>query len=183
MNQSSRNQETLQSPQASRRAAFTLIEILVVVAILGILASIVVPQMAGATQTSRESMLKDELRFLRSQIALFKSQHRDTPPGYPGGDRTASPTEVDFVTQLTIYTNENCDTNSSQSGLFRFGPYLSVIPENPLNRSATVLVTPTGAPLPAPAVDGHGWIYRPETQEIIANSVGTDPSGTPYSLY
>src|SRR5437773_9026980 len=139
--------------------------------------------MAGATQTSRENMLKDELRYLRSQIFLFKAQHQDMAPGYPGGNRAAVPTEADLVAQLTVYTNENCDTNASQSGAYRFGPYLSAMPENPLNKSATILVTPTGSPLPAPAVDGHGWIYRPETQEIIANSIGSDTSGTPYAAY
>src|SRR5262245_4878514 len=99
----------------ARRRAFTLIEILIVVVIIGILATIIVPQFSKATLSSREATLKDELRFLRNQIALFKAQHNDVPPGYPGGDRTAAPTEADLVAQMTTYTSEACAANTSQT--------------------------------------------------------------------
>ena len=68
---------------------FTLIEILIVVVILGILATIVVPQFTNATHDSRENSLKGQLHYLRMQILMFKAQHRDVPPGYPGGDNSA----------------------------------------------------------------------------------------------
>jgi outer membrane lipoprotein-sorting protein len=35
-----------------------------------------------------------------------------------------------------------------------------------------------------PPVDGTtGWIYQPQTQQIIANVMGNDSSGTPYASY
>src|SRR5690349_7625159 len=82
------------SPRAGR--AFTLIEILIVVVILGILAAIVIPQFSNASYVARENTLKDDLRYLRTQIVVFKAQHRDTPPGYPSGNKASTPTWDDF---------------------------------------------------------------------------------------
>ncbi|HYG22794.1 MAG TPA: type II secretion system major pseudopilin GspG [Verrucomicrobiae bacterium] len=50
----------------SASAAFTLIELLLVLAILGILAAIVVPKMAGRTQDA-------QLRAAATQISVFKT--------------------------------------------------------------------------------------------------------------
>src|SRR5690242_11487939 len=78
---------------AAAASAFTLIEILIVVVILGILAMIVIPQFSNASAQARENTLKDDLRFLRLQVQVFAAQHRDTPPGYPSGNTAAAPTE------------------------------------------------------------------------------------------
>ena len=56
------------------KKAFTLVEILIVVVILGILAAIVIPRFSDASHQARESALKDNVRFLRSQIQLYKAQ-------------------------------------------------------------------------------------------------------------
>src|SRR5882757_9690951 len=83
------------------RSGFTLIEILIVVVILGILASIVIPQFSNAAHSARENTLKDDLRYLRTQIVVFKAQHGDAAPGYPGGNTAATPTWDLLQTQLT----------------------------------------------------------------------------------
>src|SRR3954447_24016768 len=86
-----------QSRGMRRRRAFTLIEILIVVVILGILATIVLPQFSNASNTARESALKDDLRYLRTQVAVYKAQHHDVAPGYPGGDTSKPATAGDFA--------------------------------------------------------------------------------------
>src|ERR1043165_9868850 len=101
------------SSVALPRRAFTLIEILIVVVILGILATIVVPQFSNASVNAKENTLKDELRYLRTQIVVYKAQHHDCPPGFPGGDQNATATGPDFISQLTRPTNEDGDTNSA----------------------------------------------------------------------
>jgi general secretion pathway protein G len=168
---------------SGKRNAFTLIEILIVVVILGILATVVIPQFSNAGKEARENTLKDDLRYLRIQIAVFKAQHRDVPPGYPGGDRTAAPTETAFLDQMTMNTNEACGTNSVATTTYKFGPYLSKMPSNPINGLSAIKFVADADDLPAPDDLVYGWIYKPKTQQIIANSTGNDGNATPYASY
>jgi general secretion pathway protein G len=170
------------TPRGGRGGAFTLVEILIVLIILGILATIVIPQFSSASQQARENTLRDDLRFMRTQIGVFKAQHRDTPPGYPGGVITAAPSAADFMAQMTMFSDVNCNTNANGTTVFKFGPYLSKMPANPLNNLDTVLIVANGAAIPAPD-DSTGWIYKPQTQEFHANSTGNDLGGVPYFSY
>lgn len=54
------------------RAAFTLIEILIVVVILAILAAIVIPQVAGASQEALKSTLRRQLQSIDDMIEIFR---------------------------------------------------------------------------------------------------------------
>jgi prepilin-type N-terminal cleavage/methylation domain-containing protein len=54
------------------KRAFTLIEILIVVVILGILAAIVIPQFTDASEDAAESAARSTLQTARSQIELYK---------------------------------------------------------------------------------------------------------------
>ncbi len=166
--------------------AFTLVEILIVVVILGIIAAIVLPQFSNASQMARESSIKDDLRYLRTQIGVFKAQHEDMPPGYPNGSRTETPDEETFVRHMTGYTDVKCAYNASASPSYPFGPYLSNIPANPLTGKSGVFVVTAGTEMPAPDLDTYpnvGWFYNPLTQTITANAPGNDTNGVPYADY
>ncbi len=63
------------------RKAFTLVEILIVVVILGILAAIVVPQFTNATQDAQQGNLRAQVKSLQNQIELYKA--RSTDGQYP----------------------------------------------------------------------------------------------------
>lgn len=61
------------------RKAFTLVEILIVVVILGILAAIVVPQFTNATQDAQAGNIKSQLDTLNNQIELFRARTNNYP--------------------------------------------------------------------------------------------------------
>ena len=49
---------------------------------------------------ARENTLREDLRFMRTQIQTFRIQHGDVSPGYANGNVGATPTEADFVDHM-----------------------------------------------------------------------------------
>src|SRR5690606_10887309 len=73
--------------QRNRRAnAFTLVEILIVVVILGILAAIVIPQFTKASESAVRSTLKSQLQTIVSQIELYRVRNRGVYPDLGDGE-------------------------------------------------------------------------------------------------
>ena len=124
-----------------------------------------------------------DLNLLRRFIPVYTSQHLEVPPGYPGGNRAAAPTEDAFVEQATLSSNKLGQTAARGTAGFPLGPYISKIPENPFNKLDTVEVLANGADFPGVPDGEHGWIYKPSTGEIRAGNTGADDSGTAYYAY
>lgn len=163
------------------RSGFTLIEILIVVVILGILAAVVIPQFSNASHVARENTAKDDLRYLRTQIAVYKAQHRDIPPGMVGSPSGVA-SEATFLAQMTGYTDDVGNVGASSS-TYKFGPYLSRMPANPINGRSNILVIQNNQPLPTAASGQYGWVYHPKTQAILSDAAGTDKNGARYFDY
>ncbi|GJQ30632.1 MAG: hypothetical protein HBSAPP03_25160 [Phycisphaerae bacterium] len=70
------------------RHAFTLVEILIVVVILGILASIVVPQFASATEDAQRVGTYDQLQKIRKALAIYYVRSGNVYPNITAGNGT-----------------------------------------------------------------------------------------------
>ena len=156
-----------------RARAFTLVEILIVVVLLAILAVIVLPSLSKGTTMAKESALASELGMLRRFVLIYASQHLEVAPGYPNGNPAAAPTDAAFRDQAMLSSNASGQTAAVGTPGFKYGPYLSKIPENPFNGKDTVEMLANGQAFPANADDSHGWICRPWTGEIRADNTGT----------
>ncbi len=146
------------------KRAFSLVELMIVVALLGILAAIVVPTFQGHVVRSRESAAKDNLRILRNAIEVYAAQHDDVPPGYISNNPTSTPTGLTTKFQL-------------ENG------YLSDIPENSFNGLNTIFAISNDTPFPTSPDNSTGWLYKPSTREIRLNLAGTDSEGISYFSY
>jgi general secretion pathway protein G len=150
------------------KRGFSLIEMLIVVAILGILAAIVLPEFQSHSQEAREAAAKDNLRILRQQIEVYAAQHDGIPPGYPNDDPSQTPIYNNFGLQMV--TNDN---------------YLSELPKNPFNDSSIIEMVGNSEAFPTEPLltNLYGWIYQPATKTIKLNWTGTDSHGIPYFSY
>jgi prepilin-type N-terminal cleavage/methylation domain-containing protein len=148
--------------------AFTLVEILIVVAILGILAAITLPKVQDYVQRAKESAAKDNLRILRNTIGLYAARHGGIPPGYPNDDPSNNPVKLELLNQLVLV-----------------GKYLNQIPENPFNSYGYTRIQIVGntTPFPDTPTGNFSWIYKPATKEIRLDWPGTDSAGVAYFDY
>lgn len=64
------------------RPAFTLVELLVAIAIIGILMSIAIPAITGALRTGREAAIRTEVEALSQSIEAYKLKYGDYPPDF-----------------------------------------------------------------------------------------------------
>ena len=130
---------------------YTLVQILIVILIICILAMIVVPQMTDASDEARESALKTDLRAIRTQIELYRTEHRGT---YPSKEL--------FVEQMTSKTHPD----GTFGGVL--GPYLPEIPPNPYNNDSTVKCG-EGDDSSENGDSSSGWHYNASTGRFRAN--------------
>jgi prepilin-type N-terminal cleavage/methylation domain-containing protein len=163
--------------------AFTLVEILIVVVLLGVLALVILPMVSGSVISARESAIAQDLHMLRRYVLIYTAQHREVAPGYPNGDRTQAPTEQAFVEQTTMASNPSGQTAAVGTPGFERGPYLMKLPVNPLNHKDTVQMLADGDAFPADGDDSHGWIYKPATSEVRADCGASDENGKRYYDY
>jgi len=173
------------SPPKSHRdgRGFTMIEVLIVVIILGILASVVVPQFSTAAASARENALKEDLRYLRTQVLVYQAHHDGVAPGYPNGDTSATPTQQAFENQMTGYSNAAGQTASTPGNEYPFGPYLNRMPVNAVNGLSTIRFIGPGEPFPSEAGGTHGWVYQPSTARMMADAPGSDKRGVRFFNY
>ena len=166
-----------------KKNAFTLVEVILVVTILGILAALVLPTFQGHIVTARESTAKDSLRTMRTQIELYKWQHGGTLPGYVNG--FGAPTAV-LQLQFTGTTTATGDASSSTvpTDPFLYGPYVMKLPENPFNDLSDISYVAEATAF-STAVDGtsSGWLYKKETGEFRINWTGNDNQGVAFIDY
>jgi len=169
------------------RKAFTLIELMIVVSILGILAAIVLPMFGNNAQQAKEAAARDVLRIMRSQIELYRFQHQGLTPGYiinPLGIKTqATPTMLinQFIGTSTIDGVAN--SCGIPSGQYLYGPYAQKLPVNPLNNLSTIIYVPSATAFSDAADKTTGWLYKKETAEFKLNWTGTDSQGKNYIDY
>ena len=82
---------------------FTLIEVLIVIALVAVLAATVIPKFASSTEDAKASTLEYNMKGLRSQIAVYEAHHFGDFPTIQNND----------LPQLTSTTNATATTRRS----------------------------------------------------------------------
>lgn len=67
------------------RHGFSLVELMIVLAVLGILAALVVPRYTNATERARENGLQRQLQTVRGQLEHYRQTEGEYPASVVGG--------------------------------------------------------------------------------------------------
>jgi len=157
------------APRTSARRAFTLVEILIVVIILGILATIIIGLFANSTKDAAATSLKDNLRNVRSQLQLYMAQHG------------AYPTLAGFEAQMTQYSDSSGATSATKTATHMYGPYILQMPVMPVGTNKGK----TGVTTASTYTAGFAWGYDATTGKFVANLPDThlDTDGNKFNAY
>ena len=144
---------------------FTLIELMIVVAIIGILAAIALPKFAQMLEKARAGQTKGNVGALRSAASIY---YGDNGGQWP---QTLATTTSYF---FSAYLDEIKPVANRQSiGLSNSGPGVSG--GNIITYAATTSQFPTAV--------GFGWWYNSSFGGIFVNSDDSDISKFPFTCY
>ena len=137
------------------RRAFTLVEILIVVVILGILAAIVVPQFGGASGEAAAGTANHELEKLRRALDVYQARWGSALPPVQAGDGTWGPL------------------------VGGSGEYLKEPPRNPYVGGANARVITLASEPDSSFQTSYGWIYDAATGRVWAGGFDADDQPLP----
>ncbi|CAN5849769.1 hypothetical protein BH11PLA1_BH11PLA1_11820 [soil metagenome] len=128
------------------RGAFTLIEILIVVVILGILAAIAIPQFARASQDAKLTCTLVDLGKIRRAVDVYRCRNESTYPPIEAGTATWGPlVGVNSEYMLQAPTNQYISGANSRKIILRDTPDTAFQSD-------------------------YGWIFSPATGQVWAAS-------------
>jgi type II secretory pathway pseudopilin PulG len=136
-----------------------------VIAIIGILAAIAIPEFLDRSQQAKESAAKENLQITRNAIERYAAKNGGIAPGYIFNNPEAPVFEAEFCIRMV-----------------RNG-YLTNRPENPFNNLITIKMIQNNESLPATATGQYGWIYKTETKTFKIDWPGKDSQGVSYYDY
>jgi prepilin-type N-terminal cleavage/methylation domain-containing protein len=155
----------------SSRRAFSLLELVIVVVILGILAAIAVPRMSRSATNAADNAVAANLAILRNAVDLFSTEHGGTYPSLANLPNAL--TQYSDVAGTTF--NASKDTGT---GVI-YGPYVRDIPPLPVgaNKGKNTFTATLGG--------AFGWVYESSTGKIFPNCADSevDGRGVKYNTY
>lgn len=137
---------------AKSKRAFTLVEILIVVVILGILASIVVPQFVSATTEATKTHIQRNLQEIANQVELYKGNNAGSLP-----------------------TDDPDDPMQAGSwGALVSGDYLREEPKNFYTSSSDIGAGTYDESRVLTSTAVVGWLYEVSGRDLIIYAAGYD---------
>lgn len=154
------------------RAAFTLVELLVSIAIIGILIALLLPAIQAAREAARRTSCKNNLKQMGLALQLYADAHKVFPPGCtlkvgaPSHSFSVHARVLPYIEEANLHNLIDFDRSYTlQPEVTRTRVDLFLCPSEE-NSRPKVLATLTYHPSNYAANFGTWFIYNPNTQEI-----------------
>ena len=147
-----------------KQKGVTLIELMIVVAIIGILAAVAIPKFADMLEKAREGATKGNVGAIKSAISIY---YGDQGGQWPSSiDPTVSGNSFSkYMDRIPAVKVTHSFTSNGTS----------------LSGTSTAIASTAAAPTLLNTTDG--WIYNTTTGDVWVNNNQTDSRGTAYSGY
>ena len=156
-------------PRTSRIRGFSLIELMITLAVVAVLASVIVPVAQTSIQRSREQDLRLALRDLRNAIDLYKKAHDE-------GRIRKSVGETGYPKNLAILVDGEEDVRDPKHRKIYF---LRRIPRDPMYPDAGAPAAATWAKR-AYASEPENPQEGEDVYDVHSKSIGVGLNGVPY---
>lgn len=143
---------------------FTLIELMIVVAIIGILAAVAIPRFAEMLEKAREGATKGNIGALKSAVSIYYGDNTGIWPN-------------DLTMSFTKYMDRMPPVKVTHPGSGNQLSGSATIVSN-VNELAGALVAIGSA-----TTVNDGWKYNKASGDVWVNNSQTDTKGTQYSMY
>lgn len=162
-----------------KQKGFTLVELMIVVAIIGVLAAVAIPKFADMLEKSREGATKGNLSAIKSAVSNYYADQQgvypntlDTATSVVGGVPYTAfvPNYIDLLPAVKV-TGKYTGNAAAQQGK---GPGLGT--------SAASVTLSTWGGFVATS-DGKGWRYNSGSGDVWVNSSLLDMAGKSYTIY
>ena len=133
-----------------RRHGFSLVELIVVVMILGIIATIAAPKLLGTSQQATDNTLRHTLSVIRTAIDTYSAENAGE---LPGADAQEATLKSDLVKYLRGKDFPTCPVGAAKNNQIRM----------------LAGTDPVGSSIGG-TDSTHSWVYKYETGDFHVNS-------------
>ena len=142
---------------------FTLIELMIVVAIIGILAAVAIPRFAEMLEKAREGATKGNIGAIKSAVSIYYGDNTGIWPN-------------DITYNFTKYMDRMPPVKVTHPGTLGGNTLAGTV-------TSVTNVSETGYVTIGTATSNDGWKYNRVNGDVWVYNSQTDTKGTEYSMY